>query len=63
MGCWRHDQSDMEECGGQLLGGRWGPPQLGHSWDTAGARMDADSQNLAADGVVTGRVPGGMVGS
>ena len=53
----------MEECGGQLLGGRWGPPQLGHSWDTAGARMDADSQNLAADGVVTGRVPGGMVGS
>lgn len=30
---------------------------------TAGTRMDADSQNLAADGVVTGRVPGGMVGS
>lgn len=49
----------MDECGGQLLGGGGGH----HSWDTAGTRMDADSQNLAADGVVTGRVPGGMVGS
>ena len=36
----------------------------GHrSWDRAGTRMDVDTQNLAADGVVTARVPGGTVGS
>ena len=36
----------------------------GHrSWDRAGTRMDADTQNSAADGVVTARVPGGTVGS
>lgn len=36
----------------------------GHrSWYRAGTRMDADTQNLAADGMVTARVPGGMVGS
>lgn len=35
----------------------------GHcSWDRAGTRMDADTQNSAADGVLMGRVAGGMVG-